>query len=125
MVQDGPIDIGLSPAQVSIGTLLSHVRRADVARVHSLRRGAAEALEIVAHGDRKTSRTVGRAISELPPIKGAHVGAIVRRENGRAQVIIARHDLSIESGDHVIVFCIGRPQVTRVEKLFQVGVGYL
>ena len=40
-------------------------------RVHSLRRGAAEALELVAHGDAKTSKVVGRRIEELDLPKGA------------------------------------------------------
>jgi trk system potassium uptake protein TrkA len=66
LVQGGPIDIAISPAQVSIGTLLTYVRHGDVAQVHSLRRGAAEALEIVAHGDQKTSRVVGRRICDVP-----------------------------------------------------------
>ena len=135
MVQGGPIDIGLSPAQVSIGTLLTHVRRGDVARVHSLRRGAAEALELIAHGDAKSSKVVGRRIEELPKIKGVHIGAIVRqtapfdiiggdgmpRGISNQRVIIPHHDTVIESGDHVIVFCTRKPQVKEVEKLFQVG----
>jgi trk system potassium uptake protein TrkA len=135
MVQGGPIDIGLSPAQVSIGTLLTHVRRGDVARVHSLRRGAAEALELVAHGDAKSSKVVGRRIGELPKIKGVHIGAIVRKTEpfdiiggdgmpkGRTdqRVIIPHHDTVIESDDHVIVFCTRKPQVKEVERLFQVG----
>jgi trk system potassium uptake protein TrkA len=64
MVQGGPIDIGLeSPAQVSIGSLLTFCRRGDVARVHSLRRGAAEALELVVHGDRGSSARWSAAAS--------------------------------------------------------------
>jgi trk system potassium uptake protein TrkA len=139
MVQGGPIDIGLSPAQVSIGTLLTHVRRGDVAKVHSLRRGAAEALELVAHGDRATSKVVGRRIDELPKIKGAHIGAIVRRgkepemvrrggfivDDLVDHVIIPHHDTVIESDDHVIVFCMKKRQVAQVERLFQVSVGFL
>ncbi|GAB1391994.1 Trk system potassium transporter TrkA [Rhodocyclaceae bacterium] len=135
MVQGGPIDIGLSPAQVSIGPLLTHVRRGDVARVHSLRRGAAEALELIANGDLKSSKVVGRRIEELPKIKGVHIGAIVRRgesfdiiggdgmPKGKTdqRVIIPHHDTVIESGDHVIVFCTRKAQVKEVEKLFQVG----
>jgi trk system potassium uptake protein TrkA len=127
MVQGGPIDIGMSPAQVSIGPLLTHVRRGDVARVHSLRRGAAEALELIAHGDCKTSKVVGRRIEELPKIRGAHIGAIVRQdaaaEGGR--VIIPHHDTVIESDDHVIVFCMRKREVAQVEKLFQVGFQFL
>lgn len=121
MVQGGPIDIGLSPAQVSIGTLLTHVRRGDVARVHSLRRGAAEALELIVHGDTKTSKVVGRRIGELPKIKGTHIGALVRGE----EVIISHHDTVIEENDHVIVFCTRKRQVRDVEKLFQVSAGFI
>jgi trk system potassium uptake protein TrkA len=139
MVQGSQIDIGLSPAQVSIGSLLTHVRRGDVAKVHSLRRGAAEALELVAHGDMNSSKVVGRRIDQLPLIKGAHIGAIVRRgaeaevvvkegflvDDWVYHVIIPHHDTVIEPDDHVIVFCMRKKQVAEIEKLFQVGVQFL
>jgi trk system potassium uptake protein TrkA len=139
MVQGGPIDIGLSPAQVSIGALLTHVRRGDVVKVHSLRRGAAEALELIAHGDKNSSKVVGRRIEELPRIKGAHIGAIVRTSKQAEtvskggflvyehieRVIIPHHDTVIESDDHVIVFCVRKREVAQVEKLFQVGFQFL
>ncbi len=79
LVQGGPIDIAISPALTSIGSLLAHVRRGDVAAVHSLRRGAAEALELVAHGDRESSKVVGRRVEELELPKGVTIGALVRR----------------------------------------------
>ena len=47
-VEAGTIDVAISPQQVTIGSLLAHVRRGDVVKVHSLRRGAAEAIEAVA-----------------------------------------------------------------------------
>ncbi|MCX7898375.1 MAG: Trk system potassium transporter TrkA [Rhodocyclaceae bacterium] len=122
MIQGGPIDIGLSPAQVSIGALLTHVRRGDVVKVHSLRRGAAEALELIAHGDAQTSKVVGRRIEELPKIKGAHIGAIVR---GAGRVVIPHHDTRIEAEDHVVVFCTRKRQVAEVERLFAVSAGFL
>ena len=78
LVQADRIDIAISPAQVSIGSLLAHVRRGDVAAVHSLRRGAAEALELVVHGDAHTSKVVGRRIEQLDLPHGVTVGAIVR-----------------------------------------------
>lgn len=139
LVQSGPIDIAISPAIISIGTLLAHVRRGDVTAVHSLRRGAAEALELVAHGDAKTSKVVGRRIEEIPLPKGATIGAIVRatteaqpyRENALViekrydMTIIAHHDTVIEPEDHVIVFVVSKKLVPKVEKLFQVSFGFL
>lgn len=136
LVQAGQIDIAISPAQATIGTLLAHVRRGDCAVVHSLRRGAAEALELVAHGDAKSSRVVGRRIDELDLPKGVTIGAIVRRSveppgaaagrNGHdIEVIIGHHDTVIEPGDHVVVFVVNKRLVPTIEKLFQVAVGFL
>jgi trk system potassium uptake protein TrkA len=115
MVEGGPIDIGLSPAQISIGSLLTHIRQAEVARIHRLRRGAAEAVELVVKGERRNSRVIGRRIEELPRIPGSHICAILRG----AEVIIPHHDTVIESADHVVVFCTRKRQVAAVEKLFQ------
>ncbi len=120
LVQGGQIDIALSPAHVTIGSLLAYVRQGDVAVVHSLRRGAAEALELVLHGDRQSSKVVGRRIDEIDLPKGATIGAIVRSN----QVIMAHHDTVIEAEDHVIVFVINKKMISKIEKLFQVGVGF-
>ncbi|PTD97513.1 Trk system potassium transporter TrkA [Pseudothauera lacus] len=131
LVQGGPIDIAISPAHTSIGSLLAHVRRGDVVAVHSLRRGAAEALEIIAHGNPKDSKVVGRQIEEVQLPKGATISAIVRDERRidgkvlRRMVIIPHHDTVIEPGDHVIVFCTHKNLVRKVEKLFQVGFTFL
>ena len=120
LVQGGQIDIALSPAHVTIGSLLAYVRQGDVAVVHSLRRGAAEALELVLHGDRQSSKVVGRRIDEIDLPKGATIGAIVRSN----QVIMAHHDTVIEAEDHVIVFVINKKMISKIEKLFQVGLGF-
>jgi trk system potassium uptake protein TrkA len=121
LVQSDTIDIAISPQQATIGSLLTHVRRGDVVQVHSLRRGAAEAIEAVAHGDKNASKVVGRAIEEIKLPKGASIGAMVRGE----EVLIAHHDTVIESGDHVILFLVDKRKIREVEKLFQVEVTFL
>lgn len=100
LVQGSVIDIAISPQQATISALLSHVRKADIVGVSSLRRGVAEAIEAVAHGDESTSRVVGRVIDEikLPPC--TIIGAVVRGND----VMIANDNLRIEQGDHVIMF---------------------
>lgn len=131
LVQGGPIDITISPAQVSIGTLLAHVRRGDVVAVHSLRRGAAEALEIVAHGNAAESRVVGRRVDEIELPRGATIAAIVRadvrmnRQGRGSKVVMPHHDTVLETEDHVIVFCTHKRLVRQVEQLFQVGFTFL
>lgn len=124
LVQGSQIDIAISPAQAVIGELLAHVRRGDVVAVHSLRRGAAEALEVVVRGDRKTCKVAGRRIEEIALPSGAQIGAIVRTirdaEDYR-KVIVPHHDTVIETGDHVIVFVPRKRMVREIEKLFQVS----
>ncbi len=121
LVESGSIDIAISPQQVTIGSLLAHVRRGDVVKVHSLRRGAAEAIEAVAHGDSKASKVVGRKIEDLDLPKGTSIVSIVRGE----QVIMAHHDTVIETDDHVILFMTDRRKIDKLEALFQVGVSFV
>ena len=120
LVQSETIDVAISPQQATIGSLLTHIRRGDVVVVHSLRHGAAEAIEAVAHGDRDSSRVVGRAIEEIKLPPGTTIGAIVRGE----EVIIAHHNTVIESDDHVILVLSDKKCTAEVERLFQVGVTF-
>jgi trk system potassium uptake protein TrkA len=120
LLQGGEIDIALSPAQATIGPLLTHIRRGDMAVVHSLRRGAAEALEAVVHGDAKASRLVGRRIEQVELPEGVTIGAILRGD----QVIIAHHDTAIQAEDHLVLFVPNKRLIPKVEKLFQVGLGF-
>ncbi len=121
LVQSGIIDIAISPQQATIGSLLAHVRRGDVVVVHSLRRGAAEAIEAIAHGDPTTSKVVGRRVEEIKLPPGTTIGAVVRGD----QVIIAHHDTVIATDDHVILFLVDKRRVPDVERLFQVSFGFL
>ncbi len=121
LVQSGIIDIAISPQQVTIGSLLAHVRRGDVAVVHSLRRGAAEAIEAVAHGDPTSSKVVGRRIDEIKLPPGTTIGAIVRHN----EVLLPHRDVVIQPEDHVILFVVDKRRIKDVERLFQVGIGFL
>jgi trk system potassium uptake protein TrkA len=120
LLQGGEIDVALSPAQATIGPVLSYIRRGDVAVAHSLRRGAAEALEAVVHGDARSSKLIGRRLEEIDLPEGVSLGAILRGE----QVIIAHHDTVIQAEDHVILFVPNKRMIPKVEKLFQVGLGF-
>ncbi len=117
LVQGGEIDIAISPQQATIGSLLTHVRRGDIVNVHSLRRGAAEAIEVIAHGDKSTSKVVGKTIENIDLPAGTTIGAIVRDDN----VLIAHDDIVIETDDHVILFMVDKRKISDVESLFQVG----
>ncbi|MCX2978245.1 Trk system potassium transporter TrkA [Candidatus Marimicrobium litorale] len=114
------IDIAISPQQITIGSLLTHVRKGDISNVHSLRRGAAEAIEVTALGDQRSSQVVGRRLDDIKLPQGVTIGAVVRGED----VLIAHRHIVVETDDHVILFLLDRKQIKAVENLFAVGLGF-
>jgi trk system potassium uptake protein TrkA len=139
LMQGGQIDIAISPAQATIGKLLQHIRRGDVAAVHSLRRGAAEALELIAHGDEKTCKVIGKKVEDIELPRGATIGAVVRglpravvegaidlaARARTSEVVMAHHDTVIRPDDHVIMFVANKRMIPKIEKLFQVAYGFI
>ncbi len=120
LVHGSTIDIAISPQQATISALLTHVRRGAIDNVYSLRGGAAEAIEIVAKGDEKSSRVVGRAIKSIKLPPGTTIGAVVRGD----VVHIAHSNTLIKEEDHIIIFLVNKKYICDVEKLFQVSAIY-
>ncbi len=120
LVESSAIDIAISPQMATTSSILSHVRHADVARVHSLRRGAAEAMEAVVNGDARNSKVAERRLDEIALPNGVTVGAVVRDK----KVIMGSGDLVLKTGDHVILFVVDKSRIRAVERLFQVGLGF-
>ena len=116
LMESGNLDVAISPQMITIGSVLAHVRRGDVVQVHSLRRGAAEAIEAVAHGIQGEGRVIGRKIADIPLPEGATIGALVRGD----EVLMAHHDTVVQRDDHVILFLTDRRQIDAVERLFDV-----
>ena len=114
LMQGGEIDVAISPQLATTSSVLAHVRKGDTGVVHSLRRGAAEALEFIIHGDVNNSKVVGKEIGNLVMPAGTTVAALVRD----SEVIIAHHDVIIKNNDHVIVVVINKNKTKAVEKLF-------
>jgi trk/ktr system potassium uptake protein len=120
LVEGQMIDIVISPQQATIGSILTHLRQGDIVNVHALRRGAAEAIEVIAHGDENTSKVVGRKVGDIKLPTGTVMGAIVRND----KAMIAHKDVVIQSDDHLILFVTNKKTLRAVERLFQVSVGF-
>ena len=121
LIESSVLDVAISPQLATVGTLLTHIRRGDMVAVHSLRRGADEAIEAIAHGDPTTSQVVGRRIDEIPLPPGTTLSALVRGDD----VIIAKGSTVIEAEDHVIIFVIDKQRIPEVERLFQVAATFI
>ena len=121
LIESSVLDVAISPQLATVGALLTHIRRGDMVAIHSLRRGAAEAIEAIAHGDSATSQVVGRRIDEIALPPGTTLGALMRGDD----VIIAKGSTVIEAEDHVIIFVIDKQRIPEVERLFQVAATFI
>ncbi len=120
LIEGHDIDIAISPQQATLGSILTHIRRGDVVKVHALRRGAAEAIEAVAHGDETSSKVIGRTLGEIVLPTGTNIGAIVRGDD----VVIAHDDVVVKPDDHLILFLVDKTKIRDVEKLFQAPLSF-
>lgn len=120
LMEGSRIDVAVAPDQSTIGELLRYVRRGDIVAVQKLRRGTTEALEVVVHGDAKSSRVVGKRLSAIEMPRGASIGALVRDH----EVLMPRDNPIVQAGDHVIVLVTRHRLITKVERVFQVSASF-
>lgn len=121
LLEGNQIDIVVSPNLITIGHILAHIRRGDVVSVYALRRGTAEAIEVVVHGTPETSALVGRRVSEVKWPAGCHLAALVR---GDEVTMGHKEDALLADGDHLVFFVSRRRVLRELEKLIQVKMGF-
>jgi trk system potassium uptake protein TrkA len=109
------IDVAVLPNQETLGSILKHVRRGDVAQVSSLCGGTAEAIEAIAHQSDDLNSVVGRRVDAISFPEGIVMGALMRNK----QVIAIHCDTVFEEGDHVVMFVMDKKLVVNIEKKFQ------
>ncbi|NQU57008.1 MAG: Trk system potassium transporter TrkA [Rhodospirillales bacterium] len=106
------IDVVVSPRNITVSTILQHVRRGRIHSVHTLREGFGELIEAEAL---ETSPLVNIPLKDvnLPP--GVLLGAIVRGD----EIITPRGNTVVQVGDRIVLFA-APDQVRNVEKMFSV-----
>lgn len=120
LIENSPIDYAISPHLTTISSILTQLRRGDMVSVHTLRRGNAEAIEVIVHGDKKTSNVVGKCIEDINLPPETTISAIIRNDT----IIMAQDDTVIEAEDHVILLVMNMRYLRHVEKLFQVSISF-
>lgn len=110
------IDVVVSPRNITVSTILQHVRRGRIHSVHTIRDGFGEIIEAEAM---ETTSLVGVPLQEAELPDNVLVGAVVR--NG--EVIVPRSDTIIQANDRVVLFAAAEA-VRDVEKMFSVRLEY-
>lgn len=120
LIDDSTIDHAISPQLITIGTILTKLRRGNMVKVHRLQ-DEAEAIELIISGDELTSRVIGRRLDAIELPQSCLIAAIVRDET----VFIADRDLILAAGDHVILLILKKRHIRQVESLFQVNLTFM
>ncbi len=110
------IDVVVSPRNITVSTILQHVRRGRIHSVHTIRDGFGEIIEAEAM---ETSGLVGMPLKETELPANVLVGAIVRED----EVIVPRSNSVIQVNDRVVLFAAAEA-VREVEKMFSVRLEY-
>lgn len=121
LIDNSEIDIVISPQKIMIGSILAHIRRGDITKVYSLPIGTSEVLELVVHGNNKTSKAVGKAVNALKLPKGTSVAGIMRDNN----TLLLQRDTIIEPDDKVLIFVEQSKCVAKIEDFFQVSATFI
>ena len=109
------IDVSIAPSQITIGEFLSELAGEDVVKVHSLRRGAAEAIEtIVKASNNSKEDVVGKELGSIKLPAGATIGAILRKNKAK----IAHDNVKLREHDHVILFLTDKKILPQIQEIF-------
>ena len=114
LIQRNSIDIAISADSITTSHLLRYTRKGDTVKVATLRRGAAEAMEVIAHGSENTSQIIGKKIGAIPWPSDITVGCIIRGD----KIIIAHREFEIEAEDHIILFLSNAGNAEEIMNLF-------
>ena len=115
LVQGRGIDIAIAPSQITIGTFLAEIEGQDVVKVHSLRRGAAEAIEAIAKESPSGKEScIGKELGEISLPEGVTIGVLIRGNKGK----IAHDHVHLRENDHVIVFLTNKKNLKEVKSIF-------
>ncbi|GKT12818.1 MAG: trk/ktr system potassium uptake protein [Thiomicrorhabdus sp.] len=114
LIQRNSIDIAISADSITTSNLLHYMRMGDTVKAVTLRRGAAEAMEVIAHGSENSSQIIGKKIGDIEWPADITIGCVIRED----EVIIAHQQLEIEAEDHVILFLSERNSADEIAKLF-------
>ena len=113
LVENQEIDITVSPEDLTMGALLTHIRKGSIVKAHSLMRGNLELLELELR-DKEDSKIIGKNIEQINISENVIICCIIRDEN----FIFDISNLLLEKNDRL--FClVNKKDVKQIEELFE------
>ena len=113
LVENQEIDITVSPEDLTMGALLTHIRKGSIVKAHSLMRGNLELLELELR-DNEDSKIIGKNIEQINISENVIICCIIRDEN----FIFDISNLLLEKNDHLVCL-VNKKDVKQIEELFE------
>lgn len=106
------IDVTVNPKEITVSTILQHIRKGRIVAVHSICKGKAEVIEAEVVEE---STVVDKPLTQLALPQGVIIGAILRGE----EVLLPEEETVIKAKDRVIILAQSK-MIKKVENLFSV-----
>ena len=113
LVEKQEIDITISPEDLTMGELLTHIRKASILKAHSLMHGSLELLELEVR-DKNNSKILGKNIEQINFSENTIVCCIIRNSD----FIFNTSNLLLEKNDRLVCL-VNKKDVKQIEDLFE------
>ena len=113
LVEKQEIDITVSPEDLTMGALLTHIRKASILKAHSLMHGFLELLELEVR-DKSNSKILGKNIEQINFSENTIVCCIIRNSD----FIFDTSNILLEQNDRLVCL-VNKKDVKQIEDLFE------
>ena len=113
LVEKQEIDIIISPEDLTIGALLTHIRKGSILKAHSLMHGFLELLEIEVR-DNPDTKILGKNIGQLNLSENIVLCCIIRNN----EFIFDSSNILLEQSDRLVCL-VNKKDVKQIENLFE------
>ena len=113
LVEKQEIDITVSPEDLTMGALLTHIRKASILKAHSLMHGFLELLELEVR-DKSNSKILGKNIEQINFSENTVVCCIIRNSD----FIFDTSNILLEQSDRLVCL-VNKKDVKQIEDLFE------
>jgi trk system potassium uptake protein TrkA len=113
LVEKQEIDITISPEDLTMGALLTHIRKGSILKAHSIMHGFVELLEIEVR-DNLDSKILGKNIEQINIPNNTILCCIIRNND----FIFNTSNILLEQNDRLVCL-VSKKDVKQIEDLFE------
>jgi trk system potassium uptake protein TrkA len=115
LIEDSPIDHAISPELITVGNILTKVRRGHMIKVHRLKNTSSEILELVLMNREEHAKLIQQRLGEIELPSHCYIIGIIRQ----GKLIEPNKQFKLKLHDHLIILILDKTELEALEALFQ------